>query len=257
MLTSRRERSAVPRRRRRPDGPADAAPLGAGLPVRGGGRARRHAGARRACSARTWWCSATATASSACWTSIARTAARRSRSAATRSAACAASITAGRSTSRATCVEMASEPAGERPVPQGQAQGLSGARGRRLRLGLHGTGRDDAGVRAAAVRADAATPRQHRQDPRQRATGRRSWKGRSIPRTARPCIRPTWCRRGSTAPRRPTRPGCGRRPTRRRATRCERDQLRLPLRRDPPADRERRRRTTTSASRSTSRRSPR
>ena len=52
------------------------------------------------------------------------------------------------------------------------------------------------------------------------ATGRRCSKARSIPRTARACIRPTWCRRRSTAPARHRPNGCVLPPTRRRACRC-------------------------------------
>ena len=72
------------------------------VPVRGGRRAATARRCARGCSARTWWCSATRKAASACSTSAARTAAPRSPSAATRSAACAASTTAGSSTWRAT-----------------------------------------------------------------------------------------------------------------------------------------------------------
>ena len=78
----------------------------------------------------------------------------------------------------------------------------------------------DARVPAAGLGADRRNAREHREGARCRATGRRSSKARSTRRTARACTRPTWCRRASTAPRRPTRRGCGRRPTRRRACRC-------------------------------------
>ena len=84
------------------DGAAHAPPLAAGLHVRGGRRAATARRCARACSARTWWFSATRKGAWACSASTACTAARRSPSAATRTAACAASITAGSSTSTAT-----------------------------------------------------------------------------------------------------------------------------------------------------------
>ena len=51
------------------------------------------------------------------------------------------------------------------------------------------------------------------------ATGRRSWKGRSIRRIRRACTPPTCGRRASIRPRRSTRIGCVRRPTSRRSSR--------------------------------------
>ncbi len=134
----RRQRTAVPRRGRCADGPADAPPLDAGLPVRGGRRARRRAGARAAARRRPGRVSRH------------RRAARRARralSAPPRVArarpqrgmrACAASITAGRSTSTGNVLEMPSEPRRAPFWPEGEAQGLSLPRGRRLRLGLDG-----------------------------------------------------------------------------------------------------------------------
>ena len=48
------------------------------------------------------------------------------------------------------------------------------------------------------------------------AIGRRFWKARSTPRIPPACIRPTWCRPRSKAPRQRKLTGCGHRPTRRR-----------------------------------------
>ena len=60
-------------------------------------------------------------------------------------------------------VEMASEPdAQPHPRPR-QAQGLSGARGRRLRVDLYGAAGGDARIRSAGLRADAGRARQRHQ----------------------------------------------------------------------------------------------
>ena len=152
-------------------------------------------------------------------------------------------------------VDMPSEPQCMRAGAQGQAPGLSLPRGGRLRLGLDGPARRDARVRAAGVGADAATSGPASSRSTSAATGRRCSKARSIPRTARACIRPTWCRRKSTAPGRPPANGCGRRPTRRRACSCSAPSSAFATSRSA-ARSTTRRRTTTCASRCSSRRSP-
>ena len=55
------------------------------------------------------------------------------------------------------CVEMASEPAESSFCDKVKIKSYPVRRERRLRLDLHGPARDDAGVRAAGVRADAET----------------------------------------------------------------------------------------------------
>ena len=71
------------------------------------------------------------------------------------------------------------------------------------------------------------------------ATGRRCSKARSTRRTARACTRPTWCRRrvdgDGSAAREWLRPSTDKAPR----LHVERTRFRLPLRRDPPSDRER------------------
>ena len=116
-------------------------------------------------------------------------------------------------------VEMASEPERQPHSRARQAQGLSGARGRRLRVVLYGPARGDARIRS---RRPSRRRRMRASAPPRcgcAATGRRSSKARSTRRTRRACIPPTWCRRRSMAPRRRKPTGCGPRPTRRRASR--------------------------------------
>ena len=108
----------------------------------------------------------------------------------------------------------------QRHGAEGQAQGLSDAGVGRHGLGVHGPRRTMPDVPAAGVGADARTRASASPRCWCRATGRRCSKARSTRRTARACIRPTWCRRASSARGAPTRPGCGLRPTRRRACRC-------------------------------------
>ena len=115
-----------------------------------------------ACSARTWWCSATARAASACSTNIARTGAPRWCSRATKNAGCAASITAGNSTSTATWWRWRRSP--DSLIPERVKHKAYPAReGRRLRLGLYGAAGRDARIRAAGLRADAGRARQRHQ----------------------------------------------------------------------------------------------
>ena len=230
----------MPRRRRRADGPAHAPALDAGVPDRGSERARRHAGAARRCSARTWSCSATATAASACWTSTARIAALRWSSAATRNAACAASTTAGRWTSKATCVEMVSEPAASRMAQKVKHKAYPVQEWGGFVWAYMGPKDAVPEFRPpawapTAGHARSASPR--RCFP---ATGRRSSKARSTRRTARACIRPTWCRRASTAPKATDKAWL--RPSTDKAPRMQvqRTRLRLPLCRAAPADHQRR-----------------
>ena len=153
-------------------------------------------------------------------------------------------------------VEMASEPAESKHSGAREAEGLSGARGRRLRVVLHGAGGRNAGVRAAGVRADAGRARLRHQgagalqlgaDPRR-------------PDRLGAFVEPAFLRHGAGAGRRREgdrqRTGCGPRPTRRRASRSSAPPTASATRRSAARSRTRRR-TTTSAPRSTSRRSPR
>ena len=105
----------------------------------------------------------------------------------------------------------------ERPRREGEAQGLSGARGRRLRLGLHGPAADNAGVRAAAVRADAGHQGQHREDPRRVQLG--ADPGRAIDSAHSSSLHSSDMVPARVDERqgRRTRPGCAPRPTGRRA----------------------------------------
>ena len=135
-------------------------------------------------------------------------------------------------------VEMASEPAEQHDSGAGQAQGLSGARGRRLRVVLHGAGGRDAGIRAAGLRADAGRARLRHQgagalqlgaDPRR-------------PDRLGAFLEPAFLRHGAGAGRR--RQGDRRELAapfdRQGAALPDRaHQLRLPLRGDPPPDPER------------------
>ena len=116
------------------------APLAAGLPVGGSGRARRRAAACAAARRRPRRVPRHATAGSACSTSTARIGARRSRSAATRNAGCAASTTAGRSTSTATSSRC--RRSRRRAVSREKVKHTAYpvARMGRLRLGLDGPG---------------------------------------------------------------------------------------------------------------------
>ena len=113
---------------------------------------------RARCSARTSSRSATPTAASACIDELLSAPPRVARaSGATRTAACAASTTAGRWTSTATCSRCRPSPPAA-PMPQKvKHKAYPTQRVRRLRVGLHGAAGDDAGVRAAAVRADRRT----------------------------------------------------------------------------------------------------
>ena len=240
MLTARRERSAVPRRGRRADGPAHAPPLDPRLPVRGGGRARRRPGAGAAARRGPGRLPRQRRHGRRAWTNIARTGAPRWRFGRNEECGLRCLYHGWKIDVDGNVVEMPSEPRGERLRREGEAQGLSGARVGRLRLGLHGTGRDDAGVRAAAVRADAGDARSASSRSRCPATGRRSWKGRSIrPIRSTPALVRHAAGAGRCARRPTTRIGCGPPPTRRRACRCSATQLRLPLRGDPPPDPER------------------
>ena len=94
---------------------------------------------------------------------------------------------------------MPSEPPAAALRGEGEAQGLPDARGGRLRLGLHGPAARR--CRSSSRRCWRRRPTRavsDRQDRSSTATGRRSSKARSIPRTSPRCIRPTWCRRRST-----------------------------------------------------------
>ena len=104
--------------------------------------------------------------------------------------------------------------------------------------------------------ADAGHAHHHRQDASSIATGRRCSKARSIPRIHRACIPPTWCRRRSTAPK--ATDNAWLRPSTDKAPRLQvqRTPLRLPLCRDPPADRQRSDPRCTCAPPCSSRRSP-
>ena len=135
-------------------------------------------------------------------------------------------------------VEMASEPATQPHPGPGQAQSLSGARGRRLRVGLYGPARGDARIRSAGFRADAGRARQRHQgagalqlgaDPRG-------------PDRLGAFLEPAFLRHGAGAGRR--RQGDGSQLAaaidRQGAALPDRaDQLRIPLRRDPAPDHER------------------
>ena len=194
----------------------------------------------RGCSARTSSCSAIPTGGSASSASTVRIGARRSRSAATRNADCAASITAGRSTSTATssrCRRSLRQAGSRQKVkhtayPAAKAGGFvwvwmgAGAappiraarRGRpspttkvsivkmlvNAQLGADPRGRDRLGAQL-----DAAFDRHAARARRRRAARRRPF-------------------------------GRARRPTRRRGCSRAADRVRLPLRRDPPADQQRR-----------------
>ena len=156
-----------------PMGQHHAPALDAGLPGRGGRRARRHAGEVAAAAARISSSSATPKAGSACSTNIARIGARRSRLGRNEECGLRCLYHGWKIDVDGNVLEMASEPPESGSRRQGQAQGLSGARGRRLRLDLHGPGRDDAGIRAAGLRADRDT-RVCIAKIHVRATGRRS-----------------------------------------------------------------------------------
>ncbi len=131
--------------------------------------------------------------------------------------------------------------AGKRVPGQAQAQGLSGARGRRFCVDLHGTHQRDARVRGAAVRADAGRAGQHPQDQGERQLGadhRRTDRFRSQ-------LQPALLRHGAGARRwrqgdRSDLAAAVHRP--RAALPGAAHELRLPLRRDPAPDRERRNR---------------
>ena len=116
-------------------------------------------------------------------------------------------------------LEMASEPAESRFAEKVKHKAYPTRGMGRLRLGLYGRKRAQARFRAAALGADAGHQGQHRARSTSPATGRRSWKGRSIRRIRRACTPPTCGRRASIRPRRPTRIGCVRRPTSRRSSR--------------------------------------
>ena len=153
-------------------------------------------------------------------------------------------------------VEMASEPPGSSDSAAGEAQGLSGARGRRLRLGA-------TWGRRTRCRRSSRRPsrrRRTRASPSSRctcaATGRRCSKGDRLGAS----LEPAFLRHGAGAGRR--REG----DRRELAAALDRQgaalpgrahQLRLPLRRDPPADRERGDARLHPHHASTSRRSPR
>ena len=250
-----RKRPAVPRRRRCADGGDHAPPLDRGVPLRRGRAAGRRAGAREA-----------ARREPRGVPRLQRPARRARRI--LRAPPRLAGLRAQRGVRAALPLSRLEVRRGRQRGRDGlgarreqhsaarEAEGLSGARGRRLRVVLHGSGGRDAGVRAARVRADAGCARLRHQGARATATGRRSSKGRSTRRIPRACIPPTWCRRRSRARRRPTRTGCALRPTRRRASRSSARPTASATRRSAARSRTRRR-TTTSAPPSTSRRSPR
>jgi hypothetical protein len=174
---------------------------------------------KRACLARTSWCFATARAASAYSMRRARIGARRWCSAAMKKAACAACITAGRWTSMATCWRCHQNP---RPAAWRKR---SSTERFRPRNGAASSGRgSDRKMRCRTSRRPRGRPTPTCGSASRKrcchATGRRSWKARSIRPTARPCIPRTWCRLAWTARKPPTRPGCGHRPTRRRGFRC-------------------------------------
>ena len=161
------ERASLPDRRRRADGPARAPALAAGLPGGGGRRSATASRCAPACWARTWWCSATATAASACWASTARTAARRWCSAATRTAACAACTTAGSSTWKATwstCPPKRRAPPSAwarrpRPIRRAKAAASSGsgwARATKCASSSRRPGRRSPAIKYAIVKMHAA-----------------------------------------------------------------------------------------------------
>ena len=101
-----------------------------------------------------------------------------------------------------TIVDSPSEPPGSRIAAARQAPHVSLPRGGRLRLGVDGRPGGAGAVSAAGVGAVARTSAPASSRCTSTATGRRCSKARSIPRTARACTRPTWCRRASTAPAR-------------------------------------------------------
>ena len=117
-------------------------------------------------------------------------------------------------------VDMASEPP-EGSLRKSQAQSLSGARGRRVRLGLYGPARGDARIRAARLGPAAEYQCQHRQDPpacnwAQVLEGPiDSAHSSSLHSSDMSPARVDGAKATAT-------PGCGPRPTSRRASRCSR-----------------------------------
>ncbi len=146
---------------------------------------------------------------------------------------------------------------GRRQLPraEGQASRLSGARMGRLRLGVHGTGGDDARIRAAAVRAGSrreAVDREAR-DRLQLGAGARRRDRLGAQFVAALDRHDAGTRGQREGDRRPC--GCARRPTRHRGSSVEPHRLRLQVRGGAPSHHQRRVRTTTCASRCSSRRS--
>ena len=135
-------------------------------------------------------------------------------------------------------LEMSSEPPGSRLRREGEAQGLSGARSRRLRLGLHG--RRASRCRNSSRRSSAPTPeraRQHREDARRLQLGADARRRDRL----RAQLEPALDRHAARARRRRHRDG------HELAAAVDRQgaaaagaatRVRLPLRGDPPADRE-------------------
>ena len=137
-MTPGRKRPAVPRRGRRADGPDHAPALDRrpACPRKSPSRTARRCAC--SCSAKTSWCSATPRAASACSTNICPH--RRASLLYARNEECGLRCLyhGWKFDVEGNVVEMASEPA-ESNIPQKrEAQGLSGARGRRLRVVLHG-----------------------------------------------------------------------------------------------------------------------
>ncbi len=103
---------------------------------------------------------------------------------------------------------------------EGQAPGLPGARGGRLRVGLHGPDRKPCRSSSRPPGRPRPTRKVHdRQGADALQLGADPRRRRSTRRTAPACIPPTWCRRAWKARRPPTPTGCAPRPTRRRACR--------------------------------------
>ena len=194
--------------------------LDAGVPVRGSRRARRRAGARAPAGRGSGRVSRHRRAGSACSTSIARTGARRSRWAATRNAACAASITAGKSTSKATSStarRSRTKPfwprrSSTRPIPAAKPAASSGsgwARPTQMR-----------DFEPPAWAPSPGGPHQHRQDPCRLQLGAGARRRDRFGAQLEPAFDRHGAGAGRRAPARPRASGCGRRPTRRRGCRC-------------------------------------
>ena len=173
------------------------------------------------CWARTWSRSATPRDASACSASTARTAARRWRSAATRNAGCAASTTAGRWTSTATCSRCRPSRRNRQLVEKVKHTAYPTREAGGFVWVYMGPPETMPEFEPPAFAPTDRHPGRHRQGAACRATGRRFSKARSTRRTARRCTRPTCRRPAATARRPPAAYGRARRPTSRRASRSQ------------------------------------